>query len=159
MPDRDYYLLKDKDSAATRDAYKQVPRQPCWPSPACMTRARSAAVYALEERIAHAHWPAAERRDADKIYNPMSLAALAKLAPQFPWDAYLAAAGVSRRSPRGERVVVVREKSAFPKLAALFAATPVARVARLSDGALPALACELSARRKSTTPTSPSTAR
>ena len=32
---------------------------------------RAAAVYALEMDIAKAHWPAEERRDADKTYNPM----------------------------------------------------------------------------------------
>lgn len=124
MPDRDYYLLKDKDSAATREAYhKYLTAMLAFAG--VHDAARSAAVYALEERIARVHWPAAERREAEKVYNPLSLSALAKFAPQFPWDSYLAAAGVSRRSSRGERVVVVREKSAFPKLAALFAATPV----------------------------------
>ena len=124
MPDRDYYLLKDKDSAATREAYhKYLTAMLAFAD--VHEAARSAAVYALEERIARVHWPAAERREAEKVYNPLSLSALAKFAPQFPWDSYLAAAGVSRRSPRGERVVVVREKSAFPKLAAVFAATPV----------------------------------
>jgi putative endopeptidase len=124
MPDRDYYLLKDKDSAATREAYhKYLTAMLAFAG--VHEAERSAAVYALEERIARVHWPAAERREAEKVYNPLSLSALAKFAPQFPWDSYLAAAGVSRRSPRGERVVVVREKSAFPKLAAVFAATPV----------------------------------
>jgi putative endopeptidase len=125
MPDRDYYLLKDKDSVATREAYRKY-LTGMLAFAGVRTAARSAAVYTLEERIARVHWPAAERREAEKVYNPMSLSALQKFAPQFPWDSYFAAAGVSRRSPRGERVVVVREKSAFPKLATVFAATPVA---------------------------------
>ena len=87
--------------------------------------ARAAAVFALEARIADAHWPAADRRDADKTYNPMTLAELAAFAPQFPWSAYLGAAGVSAQAPSGERKVDVAEKSAFPKLAAVFASTPV----------------------------------
>ncbi len=125
MPDRDYYLLQDKDSAATRDAYKTYL--------AAMLRIagvqdpeRSAAVYALEEKIAGVHWPAEDRREADKVYNPMSTTALAQFAPQFPWNEFFAAAGVSPTSPQGERSVIVREKSAFPKLAAVFATTPVA---------------------------------
>jgi putative endopeptidase len=125
LPDRDYYLLKDKDSVATREAYRKYVTDMLGFA-GVHDAARSAAVYALEERIARVHWPAAERREAEKVYNPMSLSALAKFAPQFPWESYFAAAGVSRRSPSGERVVVVREKSAFPKLAAVFAATPVA---------------------------------
>ena len=124
MPDRDYYLLKDKDSVANREAYRKY-LTAMLAFAGVGDAARSAAVYALEERIARVHWPAAERREAEKVYNPMGLSALQKFAPQFPWESYLAAAGVSRRSPKGERVVVVREKSAFPKLAAVFAATPV----------------------------------
>jgi putative endopeptidase len=125
MPDRDYYLLKDKDSVATRDAYKKYVSDMLEVA-GIHDAARSAAVYALEERIAHVHWPAADRREADKVYNPMTVTSLTGFAPQFPWDAFFAAAGVTGTSPRGERSVVVREKSAFPKLATVFAATPVA---------------------------------
>jgi putative endopeptidase len=125
MPDRDYYLLKDKDSAATRDAYKKY-LAAMLSIAGVQDAARSAAVYALEEKIAGVHWPAADRREVDKVYNPMSTTALAAFAPQFPWNEFFSAAGVSRTSPQGERTVIVREKSAFPKLAAVFAATPVA---------------------------------
>jgi putative endopeptidase len=125
MPDRDYYLLKDKDSAATRAAYKTYLADMLGLAGA-HDAARSAAVYALEDKIAHVHWPAADRREADKVYNAMTPASLAAFAPRFPWNAFFSAAGVSGTSPKGERSVIVREKSAFPKLAALFAATPVA---------------------------------
>jgi predicted metalloendopeptidase len=124
MPDRDYYLLKDKDSAATRAAYKKY-LAAMLSIAGVEDPARSAAVYALEEKIAAVHWPAADRREVDKVYNPMSATALAAFAPQFPWSEFFAAAGVSRTA-QGERTVIVREKSAFPKLAAVFAATPVA---------------------------------
>jgi len=124
MPDRDYYLRDDKDLAAAREAYKKYIADML--SFAEITEAsRAAAVYALEARIAEAHWPAEERRDEDKIYNPMSIGELERFAPQFPWSAYFAAAGVTPNSPGGERVVIVAEKSAFPKLAGVFAATPV----------------------------------
>jgi putative endopeptidase len=125
MPDRDYYLLKDKDSAAIRQAYKKYLADTLSIADV-HDAARSAAVYALEEKLARVHWPAADRREADKVYNPMTTPALAGFAPRFPWHAFFAAAGVSRTSPKGERVVIVHEKSAFPKLAAVFAATPVA---------------------------------
>ncbi len=125
MPDRDYYLLQDKDSAAAREAYKSYISDMLGFAGVHDPK-RAAAVYALEEQIARLHWPAAERREAEKVYNPMSVTELEQFAPQFRWQAYLTAAGVNSRSPRGERVVIVREKSAFPGLAALFAATPVA---------------------------------
>ncbi|HUO92924.1 MAG TPA: M13 family metallopeptidase [Rhizomicrobium sp.] len=126
LPDRDYYLGTDKQLAATRDAYKAYIVQMLTFAGVKDAAARGAAVYAVEEKIAEAHWPAADKRNTDKTYNPMTVSALAKLAPQFPWDAYFAAAGVSRNSPSGERVVIVVENTAFPKLAAIFAETPVA---------------------------------
>jgi hypothetical protein len=119
---------------------------------------RADAIYALEEKIATAHWPAADRRDADKTYNPMPISALAKFAPQFPWNAYLAATKISPRTPSGERVVIVSEKSAFPTLAAIFDATPV-EVWRdyLTVRELHAFA--MISRRRWTIATSPSSAR
>jgi putative endopeptidase len=125
LPDRDYYLRDDKELAATRDAYKKYLAD-MLAFAGITDPGRSAAVYALETRIAEAHWPAEERREADKIYNPMTLAELEHFAPQFPWTAFLTAAGVKRDAPRGERVVIVAEKSSFPKLAEIFATTPVA---------------------------------
>src|SRR5215469_9764261 len=124
MPDRDYYLLKDKDMVATRAAYKKYLADML--AIAGVTDAtRAAAVYGLEEKLARVHWPAAERREADKIYNPMTLAELERFAPQFPWAAYFAAAGVPTTAPSGARRFTVHEKSAFPQLAQVFAATPV----------------------------------
>ncbi len=126
MPDRDYYLRTDKDIAATRDAYKKYLADMLAFAGVADPGARAAAVYALEASIADAHWAAADRRDTDKTYNPMTISALEEFAPQFPWAAYFKGAGISREAPNGERMVVVAEKSAFPKLAAIFANTPVA---------------------------------
>jgi putative endopeptidase len=125
MPDRDYYLRDDKGIAATRGAYQKYIAD-MLTLVGITDAARAGAVYALEARIADAHWPAADRRDADKTYNPMRITALEGFAPQFPWRAYFAAAGISPQSLKGGRTVVVGEKSAFPKLASVFAATPVA---------------------------------
>jgi putative endopeptidase len=125
MPDRDYYLRADKDIAATRDAYKKYLVDMLTLAGVKDAAPRAAAIYAVEAKIADAHWPAADRRQAEKVYNPMPLSALMKFAPQFPWNAFLASAKVPLHTPKGERVVVVNEKSAFPKLAAIFAATPV----------------------------------
>jgi putative endopeptidase len=125
MPDRDYYLSRDKDVAATREAYKKYLSDMLGIAGISDPK-RAAAVFTLEARMAEAQWSAAERRDAEKTFNPMSLSQLAKLAPQFPWGDYFGAMGIPARSPHAERQVDVGEKSAFPKLAAVFAATPVA---------------------------------
>ena len=124
MPDRDYYLLSDKGVQEAREAYKKY-LSDMLAVAGISDPGRAAAVYALEAKLAEAHWPKADTRDADKTYNPMSLSELARFAPQFPWGAYLTAAGIPARAPQGERIVVVAEKSAFPKLAEIFAATPV----------------------------------
>jgi putative endopeptidase len=124
MPDRDYYLSADKDVAATREAYKKYLADMLGIA-GISDPDRAAAVFTLESRIAQAHWSAAERRDADKTYNPMTLAQLGQLAPQFPWSAFLGAKGIPLSAPHGERQVDVGEKSAFPKLASVFAGTPV----------------------------------
>ncbi len=125
LPDRDYYLRTDKDIASTRDAYKKYLAQMLTFAGAKDADARAAAIFKLENDMAVAHWPAADRRDADKTYNPMSIADLKKLAPQFPWDAFFAGGSVPETTAHGARTVIVAEKSAFPKLAVVFAATPV----------------------------------
>src|SRR5580698_10441527 len=125
MPDRDYYLRDDKEIAATRDVYKKYLATMLDMAGVPDADKRAAAVYDLELAIAKAQWPNAERRDASKTYNPMPASALDKFAPGFPWHAYLTAAGVPLTSPHGEREIVVSEKSAFPELAKIFAATPV----------------------------------
>jgi putative endopeptidase len=123
LPERDYYLKTDKDMAATQAAYKVFLAKMLTIAGATNTDARALAVYNLEKEIAKVSWPAADRRDEDKTYNPMTVAELKKFAPQFPWDAKLAALGIPTKD--GKRVVIVAEKSAIPKLAAVFAKTPV----------------------------------
>ena len=47
---------------------------------------------AFETAIAKVSWPAADRRDIDKINNPMSVAELQTYAPGLNWDAFLTGA-------------------------------------------------------------------
>ena len=56
----------------------------------------------------------------------MPVSALKTLAPEFPWDAFLAETAHSAEDADGsERYVIVAEKTAFGPLAKIFAATPV----------------------------------
>ncbi len=123
MPDRDYYLRSDKGVVAARDAYKRYIVDMLALAGEKDASGRGAAVYALEARIADAHWPAADRRDAEKTYNPMTVAELKAFAPRFPWDVFLGAGGL--HGLNRARQVIVAEKSSFPKLASIFADTPV----------------------------------
>jgi putative endopeptidase len=126
LPNRDYYLdKKDKALAETRDAYKTYLAQMLTLAGYSHAGARAAKIYAVEAEIAEAEWPNEDRRDADKTYNPMTFSALKKLAPQFPWDSYFGETDIPLTSRHGERQVIVAEKSAFPKLAEIFAKTPV----------------------------------
>jgi len=79
------------------------------------------AILDFETKLAEAHWTRAESRDRDKTYNPMTPAALADFAPGFDWQAYLDAGGVGRVAK-----FVVAQNTAMPKVAALFAKTPLA---------------------------------
>ncbi|HTT83691.1 MAG TPA: M13 family metallopeptidase [Rhizomicrobium sp.] len=126
MPNRDYYMSNDPAIVKTRDAYKKYLATMLGMAGTPDAENRAAQVYAVEEKIAQAQWPNADRRDVDKTYNPMTVSQLEQLAPQFPWKSYFEAAGVPVQGPNGERQVIVAEKSAFPKLAAIFAETPVA---------------------------------
>jgi putative endopeptidase len=70
-------------------------------------------------------WSREEDRDVDKIFNPMTLTQLKALAPHFPWDTFFKATTIPTSNASGERVLLVAEKSAFPKIADVFASTPV----------------------------------
>jgi len=126
LPDRDYYLRDDKEIVDTRAAYRKYLAQMLTFAGAADADARADAIFKLEQAMAQAHWPAADRRDADKTYNPMKVSDLEAMAPDFPWRAFLGSAGVPAASPKGERMVIVAERSAFPKLAQVFKAAPVA---------------------------------
>jgi putative endopeptidase len=115
LPDRDYYLKPD--FAAQKTAYQSYAAKLLalvgWPN---APRA-AAAIVDLETKIAAASWTKAEQRDLPKLYNPATLPELVQLAPGFPWQAFLDGARLGDRTH-----VVVGEKSAFPKIAAIFAA-------------------------------------
>jgi putative endopeptidase len=118
LPDRDYYLKPEL--AATKDAYRAYAARLLglagWPDAA----AAADKVVAFETRLAEASWTRVQQRDVVALYNPMSPAELAALAPGFDWAPLLASAGVA-----GRPQLVVNEKSAFPKRAALYAETPL----------------------------------
>ncbi|HEX4568118.1 MAG TPA: M13 family metallopeptidase, partial [Vicinamibacterales bacterium] len=128
MPNRDYYLKDDPALATTRDAYRKYLATMltlAGEQNAQNVGARADAVFTLETEIARDQWTAVESRDADHTYNPMTAATLASSAPGFPWTTFLAAKGLSAKGPNGDRILIVRQNTAVPKLAALFAATSV----------------------------------
>jgi putative endopeptidase len=117
LPDRDYYLTPQfADKKAAYQAHiAQILELIDWEAP----REAAAAIVAFETAIAEASWTVAEQRDSEKTYNPMSVAELEQAAP-FPWRRLLESANL-----RGLERVVVSENTAVPKIADLFARTPV----------------------------------
>jgi putative endopeptidase len=118
LPDRDYYLKDQfKPQLAAYEAYvARLLTLEGWPEPA----ANAKAIVALETEIAKVSWTRAEQRDDDKTYNPYSIPQLKTFAPGFDWDAFLTAMDLGQASR-----VIASENTAFPKIAAIYARTPI----------------------------------
>ena len=118
LPDRDYYLRdnfkpqKERYQQYVADMLKLVE----YPD----AEKHAAAIVAMETKIAEGHWSRAESRNRDKTYNPMTIAELEKYAPGYPWRAAFDAAGLGKVEK-----IVVRQNTALPKIAAVYAETPV----------------------------------
>ncbi|HEY3799235.1 MAG TPA: M13 family metallopeptidase [Caulobacteraceae bacterium] len=119
LPNRDYYI--DPTFAPQKAAYQAYVAKMLgligWPD----ADAQARAIVDMETQIAQASWTLAEERDATKEYNPMSVTELDQAAPGFDWGAFLKGAQLGAPAR-----VIVGENTAFPKLAAIFAATPLA---------------------------------
>ena len=128
LPDRDYYLSTEANLVKTRTAYQKFLSDMMKLAGMNDADARAARIVALETEIAKVQWTRADRRDEDKVYNPMQYSALKALAPEFPWNGFFAETRLPTAGSDGKadgRYVIVAEKSAFPPLAKLFAATPI----------------------------------
>jgi putative endopeptidase len=118
MPDRDYYFSDNFSKA--RAAYR--------PHIAAMLRraglddaeARAGRVYALEERLAKAHWTRQQQRDVEKSYNLFSRSDLGAKAPGLDWDAFLSAVGFG-----GQNTFLIRQPQAIAGAADAVGAAPL----------------------------------
>jgi putative endopeptidase len=119
LPSRDYYLDETRFGEKKRlyEAYvADMLGMIGWENPA----EAAAAIVALETRIAEAHWTVEENRNRDKTYNPFTPTDLAAYAPGFDWAAWLEQANLG-----GVTTVVVRQNTALPKIAEVYADTPI----------------------------------
>jgi putative endopeptidase len=137
LPDREFYLRdnfkpqKERYQKYVADMLALVG----WDQP----EKRAADVVAMETKVAEAQWTRAEGRDRDKTYNPMTVAELDKNAPGFPWGLYFKESGIDKADR-----AIVRQNTALPKLAKIFADTPVATLQaweafHIADDAAPLL--------------------
>jgi len=118
LPNRDYYLdARFADKKEKYQAYiERMLTNIGWADPA----GHAAAIVALESKIAEAHWTPIENRNRDKTYNEYSIQTLAAEAPGFDWNGYFNAAGLGSIDR-----LIVRQNTAMPKIAAIFAETPI----------------------------------
>ena len=118
LPDRDYYFKPD--FAGQKTAYQNyvtaVLKLLNWPEP----DKNAKDILDFETKIADASWSKAQQRDLNAIYNPMSIEELKNFAPGFGWERFLAETKMSKLDR-----VIVAEKSAFPKIVAIYASIPV----------------------------------
>ena len=105
LPDRDYYLQNDPKLKEYREKYvaflTTLLKFVNDPAP----EKSAAAIFALETRLARAHWTNVENRDAVKTYNKVTVADLAKQFPGFDWS------GVDHRARRQRHSVGRRESA------------------------------------------------
>jgi len=118
LPNRDYYL--EERWAAKKVLYQAYVGRMLgligWENP----EQSAADIVAFETRIAEAHWTSVQSRNRDETYNEYTIAQLAAEAPGFAWQDYYTAIGVGD-VPR----LVVRQDTAMPRIAALYAETPI----------------------------------
>jgi putative endopeptidase len=96
LPDRDYYLEQDAKSKADRAKYLEHVQkifELLGDSPDAAKK-NAATVMRMETELAKNSLTRVERRDPYKVKNRMTPAELAKLAPNFNWNAYFAASQV-----------------------------------------------------------------
>jgi putative endopeptidase len=118
LPDRDYYI--EARFAAKKAAYQayvsKILAMIGWPN----AELQAKAIIDFETKVAQASWTKAQMRDPDAVYNPTTIAELQQTAPGLDWAAFMQGAQLG-----SEAHVLIDAKTAFPKIAALYAETPI----------------------------------
>jgi len=95
LPDREYYFEESERSEDIRKAYVAHIAKMFALAGLAEGDSAAAMIMALESRIAARHWKKEKTRDMVAMYNPVPLAELPQLMPNFAWDAYLNEAELS----------------------------------------------------------------
>jgi putative endopeptidase len=129
LPDRDYYLKDDPKLKEYREKYVaflttilQLAGERGAPLKGVPYEQIAADIFALETRLARAHWTNVENRDAVKTYNKVTLADLGKQFPGFDWPAWTTELGVA-----GNPAVVVSQPSYLKAFAGAVNELPIER--------------------------------
>ena len=118
LPEREYYFAEQfqKQREAYRAYIARTMKALGNPNP----EKAADTILAFETGIAERSWKAAERRQIEKVNNPMSTAELATYAPGIDWNAYFEGAKI----PAQNRMIV-GENTAIKSIAAYYAETPL----------------------------------
>ncbi len=119
MPDRDYYLGTEARFASARAAYLRYLETMLTNAGEANAAARARAILDFETGIARAHWTRVDSRDATKTYNKLTLADLARLAPNLKLADTLASLNMRQDS------LLVSQPTAVRAIDAAFARAPV----------------------------------
>lgn len=119
LPDRSYYFDEDKQHirAEYLSYLETMLKLIGWDEP----EKDAAAIFAMETRVANAHWTRAESRNRDKTYNPSTIDALIGSMPDFAWKKFLETAKLTQLQQ-----ITLRQNTAILKLAKIYADTPLA---------------------------------
>jgi len=123
LPDRDYYTKDDAKSKQLREEYvKHVAKMfELLGDDADRSAAEAQSVLSTETKLAGVSRTRVERRDPDKNYNKMTFAQLSELTPNFSWNDYLKARGITAQSG----AVNVGQPEFFKAIDAQLNATPI----------------------------------
>ena len=119
LPDRDYYLSADPKLVEARTAYQAHIAKMLTLAGESNADARAKAIVDFETEIAKVSWTRVDSRNADKTYNKVAVADLARTAPGFDFAAYL------RANNTPVDTVIVAQPSAVAGIARLVAAAPI----------------------------------
>jgi len=97
LPDRDYYTATDKDSKEKRKQYVTHITNMFNLIGEPNAGKQAVDILKIETLLAIPMLTKVERRDARKLYNPMSVTELTKLTPAINWKSYLSNLGVKNR--------------------------------------------------------------
>lgn len=119
LPEREYYFSPQFEKQ--RAAYRAYIERTLAAIGVADPKAGAETIVAFETAIAERSWKIAERRDIDKLNNPMSTAELVAYAPGLEWADFFAGAKVPAQAR-----MIVGENTAVQAIAKLYGETPLA---------------------------------
>ena len=122
LPDRDYYLSDEARLVGFRTKYREHVEKMLHVLGDHAPEKEADTILALETALAKLQWTRVANRDAQKTYNPKTVAQLAKEAPAIDWNGYFTEAGLTSALP----TLVVRQPDYLQGLSSLIQSTPIA---------------------------------